>query len=81
MGSNNDPGWSINEDSQHTKEAVIFNRATQQLTKLTTKGYPIIVFESYNGKIMSISSGLKRENLRQSFNQKSDLFIETVKEL
>ena len=78
LGSNNDPDWKINDDSQHTKEAVILNRTTQQLTKVTTKGYPLIVFEGYNGKIMSISSGLKRENLRQTYNDKADLFIEIV---
>lgn len=78
LGCNNDPDWKINDDSQHTKEAVIFNRSTQQFTTVPTNGYPLVVFEGYNGKIMSISSGLKRENLRQSFNNKADLFIEQL---
>ena len=79
FGSNNDPKWDITPESQHAKEVVIFNRTTQQTFKIATKGYPHVVFESYNGKIMSISSGIKRENLRRNDDGKVDLFIETVK--
>ncbi len=78
FGTNNDPKWIINEDSPHAKEVVIFNRTTQQLNKINTKGYPHVVFESYNGKIMSISTGMIRDDLRRNHEGKVDLFIETV---
>ena len=78
FGSNNDPKWSINEDSQHLKEVVILNRTTQQLVKIATKGYPHVVFESFNGKIMSISTGMIRDDLRRNHESKVDLFVETI---
>lgn len=77
-GSNNDSNWSVNENSQHTKEAIIFNRLTQQTTTITTIGYPHVIFENYNGDVISISSGLKKEDLNQNINNKTDLFIEII---
>lgn len=78
LGSNNDPNWSITLESLHAKEAVIYNKSTQALNTTETLGYPHILFQDYNGDIMSISSGLKKEDIGQNINDKADVFIETL---
>ncbi|UII75841.1 lipocalin family protein [Flagellimonas sp. HMM57] len=78
LGTNNDPGWQIDADSPHKKEAVILNRATNQVDELSTIGYPHFIFEDYNGDIISISSGFKKESLEQNINGKADIFIEKI---
>ncbi len=78
LGSNNDPDWSITPESLHAKEAVIFNRSTQAVNTIEILGYPHILFQDYNGDIMSISSGLKKEDIGQNINDKADIFIETL---
>ena len=78
LGSNNDPEWQINDDSIHSKEALLLNRGTQSLQIIETIGYPHIVFESPNGKLWSLSSGLKKQDIGQNINDKSDLFIEPL---
>jgi hypothetical protein len=78
-GSDNDPDWSINDNVQHKKEALILNRTTQQVQTFTTKGYPHIIFENYKGEVISISSGMKKEDLYNKINDKVDLFIEVIK--
>ncbi len=80
FGSNNDPDWQITPESIHAKEAVIYYRSTQTSQQYSTIGYPHIVFENYNGDIMSISSGLKKDHLGHNINNKADLFIEMVNE-
>jgi hypothetical protein len=80
FGSNNDPDWQITPESIHAKEAVIYYRNTQTSQQYSTIGYPHIVFENYNGDIMSISSGLKKDHLGHNINNKADLFIEMVNE-
>jgi len=78
FGSNNDPDWQITPESIHTKEAVIYYRNTQTSQQYSTIGYPHLIFENYNGEIMSLSSGLKKEHLGQNINNKADLFFERV---
>lgn len=78
FGSNNNPEWQISNDSDHKKEVVIFNRITTQVLKVRTKGYPQVVFEGYNGKILSISTGIKREGLGRNIDDRVDVFIEPV---
>jgi hypothetical protein len=78
FGSNNSEDWQITNDSPHKKEAVKYNRLSQEVTYSTTKGYPHMVFENYAGQIISISSGFKKENLKDNINNTSDIFIETV---
>lgn len=78
FGSNNDPNWQITPESIHAKKAVIYNRLTKQTSTITTIGYPHIIFENFLGKIISISSGLKKDNIQQNINDRSDLFVEII---
>ncbi|PQJ81698.1 lipocalin family protein [Polaribacter glomeratus] len=78
-GSNNNPNWSVNDDGQQKKEAIIYNRNTQQIQNFMTKGYPHIIFENYKGEIVSISSGMRRENLKNNINNKADIFLEIIR--
>lgn len=78
FGSNNDPDWQITSESIHSKEAVIYNRTTGQVTKVSTLGYPHVIFENSDGEIVSISSGLKKDGLHQNINDKADLFLEII---
>ena len=77
-GSNNDDNWDINDDSIHEKKAVVYNRETQLFDYYTTKGYPHFIFKNYQGKLISISSGMKKEGLFRKINNKEDLFIEVI---
>ena len=77
-GTNNDDNWDITDDSKHEKTAVIFNRDTQLFDYYITKGYPHFIFENYQGKLISISSGMKKEGLFSKINNKEDLFIEVI---
>ena len=79
FGTNNDPSWSYDADSKHQKIATIYNRDSQSINNITTKGYPLIIFENYKNEIISISSGMKKENLYYNINDKRDLFIEIIK--
>lgn len=78
LGTNNDPKWSVNEASAHLKEAVIYNRNSQQVQKVATIGYPLYVFENFRGDVISISSGLKKAHLKEGFSYTTDLFIEKL---
>jgi hypothetical protein len=78
-GSNNNPSWPVNDDGLQKKEAIIYNRTTQQIQTFTTKGYPHVIFENYKGQVVSISSGMKRESLKNNSTDASDLFIEIIK--
>jgi hypothetical protein len=78
LGSNNDPDWQITPQSIHAKEAVIYKRNQQQSQVITTLGYPHAIFQNYNGSYFSISSSLKKDNLKQNINDRSDLFIEPI---
>ena len=78
MGTNNDPDWQITSDSPHKKEAVIYNRSSGQASEIKTIGYPQLIFENYNGELISISSGFKKESLNQNINGKADIFIEKI---
>lgn len=79
FGSNNNPDWSVSDDGQQKKEAIIFNRKTQQIETIATKGYPHVIFENYKGKIISISSGMKRDRIKNTISDTKDLFIEIIK--
>lgn len=78
LGTNNDPDWQINEDSPHKKEVVIYNRTSGKVDAVSTIGYPHFIFEDYNGDLISISSGFKKESLEQNINGKADIFIEKI---
>lgn len=78
FGSNNDPDWQITPVSLHAKEAIVFNRNTQEFDKVNTKGYPHVIFENHRGDIISISSGLKKDDIIESYNNKADIFIEII---
>lgn len=78
-GSSNNPDWSIDNSSDHKKEATIFNRQTQNTQTLTTTGYPMLIFENYLGNLISISSGMKKEKIESNINDKADLFIEIIR--
>ncbi|MCL8007609.1 lipocalin family protein [Gelidibacter japonicus] len=78
FGSNNDPDWQITEESIHAKEAVIYNRQTQKSSTVSTIGYPHVIFENAFGDIISISSGLKKDDIGQNINDKGDLFLEVI---
>ncbi|MBO3097814.1 lipocalin-like domain-containing protein [Gelidibacter pelagius] len=77
-GTNNDPSWGINDMSAHTKEAVVYNRRTQQIQTLSTIGYPLLIFQNHKGEVISISSGLKKSHLHESFRYTKDLFVEKL---
>ncbi|KGL63821.1 lipocalin family protein [Polaribacter sp. Hel1_85] len=77
-GSNNDENWNITDDSKHEKKAVVYNRETQLFDYYITKGYSHVIFEDFQGKIISISSGMKKEGLFRKINNKEDLFIEVI---
>lgn len=78
-GSNNDPKWQIKADSPHKKEAIIYDRNFMTNTTVQTIGYPHIIFENYKGEIISISTGLKRNELDRDINNKADIFVEKIK--
>lgn len=78
FGTNNDPDWLIEPGSLHKKEVVVYDRNTSSMLKVETIGYPHIVFENYNGEIISISSGFKKDNLYENVHNKSDFFVEKV---
>ena len=78
FGTNNDPTWSITQESLHKKEAVIYDRNSGLSQKVESLGYPHILFESNNGAIISISTGFKKETVYQNINGKADIFIETL---
>ncbi|MBO3116372.1 lipocalin family protein [Winogradskyella sp. DF17] len=78
FGTNNDPDWQVTTESNHIKEAIVYNRTTQQVSTSITIGYPHVIFENYNGDIISISSGLKKEDLEQNINNTADIFLEVV---
>lgn len=78
LGTNNDPDWQIEAASPHKKEAVIYNRFSGQVVEIITIGYPHFIFEDYNGDLISISSGFKKESLKQNINGKADIFIEKI---
>ncbi|WP_159951048.1 fibronectin type III domain-containing protein [Polaribacter septentrionalilitoris] len=79
FGTNNNPNWSIDDESKHKKEAVFFNVTSNLVNTFETKGYPLIIFENHEKEIISISSGMKRESFMRNINNKSDLFIEIIK--
>ncbi len=79
LGSNNDPSWTVQENSPHEKKAQLFNSSTSTLETIDTKGYPHLLFENSQGQIISISSGVKRERM-DSFSPRPDLFMEVIKE-
>lgn len=78
FGTNNDPNWQITDESLHEKEAIIYTRLTQALEAIETIGYPHVIFENFNGDIISISSGLKKDDIGQNINDKADIFMEIV---
>ena len=78
FGSNNDPNWEIRSNSIHAKEAVIYNRQSRNTSTVSTIGYPQVIFENALGEIISISSGLKKDNIGQNINNKADLFLEVI---
>ncbi|MEX0360296.1 MAG: hypothetical protein AB3N10_04830, partial [Allomuricauda sp.] len=77
FGSNNNPEWSIDENSPHEKRAIIHNLENNSNTEIQTLGYPLFVFENHLGEILSISAGTKRESLFRS-SPKKNLFIEKL---
>ncbi|APZ47012.1 hypothetical protein BW723_12285 [Polaribacter reichenbachii] len=78
-GTNNDPSWSFESDSEHKKIATIYNRDSQSYYTIATKGYPQIIFENYKNEIVSISSGMKKADFYHNINDKRDLFVEIIK--
>jgi hypothetical protein len=73
-GTNNKPNSSF-FDSYEKKAQILFSDGTLKVVE--TKGYPLFMFKDYLGKVMSISSGLKRDDLKRS-SPKNDIFIEVV---
>ncbi len=78
FGTNNDPDWQITPESLHSKEALIYNRNTSSIENFNTIGYPHVIFENYLGEIISISSGLKKDDLSQNINDRGDIFLEKI---
>ncbi len=78
FGTNNDPDWQITPESLHAKEALIYNRNTSSIENFNTIGYPHVIFENYLGEIISISSGLKKDDLSQNINDRGDIFLEKI---
>ena len=78
-GSNNDLSSPGNSNDQQKKEVIFFDRTTQQIKSYTTKGYSHFIFENYQNKVISISSGMKKDGLFHKINNKEDLFIEVIK--
>lgn len=77
-GTNNYPSWQITDSSLHKKEAISFNRNTNELKTYTTTGYSLLMFEDDTGRLFSLSSGLKKNRLGDNHNDKGDLFIEEI---
>lgn len=78
FGTNNDPEWPIQKDSAHAKEAVIYNRTTQQVQVIPTTGYPLAVFQNHKGDVLCVSSGLKKSKLEESLFSTIDFFMEKL---
>jgi hypothetical protein len=77
LGTDNDPEWTIDEDSMHSRKAFSFGIGTAVVTEQETIGYPHLVFENNAGQRVSISSWFKREGLRGSA-PRPDLFVEVL---
>ncbi|UOY06550.1 lipocalin family protein [Muricauda sp. SCSIO 64092] len=78
FGSNNDRDWQVNSESPHQKEAVVYGRNLGQANNILTIGYPHFIFEDYNGNIISVSTGFKKQTLNQNYNDKADIFVERL---
>lgn len=78
FGTNNDPEWSIDNESVHKKEAIIFDRNSSSATTVETLGYPHVLFENFRGEVISISSGFKKETLYRDVVNAADIFVEKV---
>lgn len=77
FGSKNDPQGSSSGLYPHEKNVYIYETSPGTDRAIATKGYPHFVFEGDNGKLMSISSGMLRDNLERQ-SQKNDIFIEEI---
>lgn len=77
LGTDNDPEWTIDEQSMHMRTAVFFDINSSSASETTTTGYPLFVFENHLGQQVSISSWFKREGLT-GFAPRPDLFVEIV---
>lgn len=77
LGTDNDPQWTIDENSLHERRATKFNRNTNTPEDIQTIGYPLIVFETSNNQTVCISSWFKREGIF-GFAPKPDIFVEIL---
>ena len=77
LGTDNDPDWTIDEQSMHRRTAVFFDINSSSASETETTGYPLFVFENHLGQQVSISSWFKREGLT-GFAPRPDLFVEIV---
>lgn len=77
MGTNNDPEWSIQPESLHSKQVRILDLDNSNITVFNTEGYPHYLFENHLGQIISLSTYFKRDKPYYPYGQ-SDFFIEVV---
>ncbi len=77
LGTDNDPEWIIDENSQHQRRATKFNRSTNSPEYSETIGYPLFVFENNLNQTVCISSWFKREGIF-GFAPKPDIFVEIL---
>ncbi len=77
LGTDNDPDWPIDENSQHQRKAVFYDILSNSVVEQQLKGYPHFIYENPLGQRVSISSWFKRENLKRS-SARPDLFVEIL---
>ncbi len=76
-GSSNDAEWDVTQGSLHEKRAYALHVDSNNLISIESKGYPHKVFRNGSNQIISISSGLKRQNLT-GMVPKPDIFVEVI---
>lgn len=77
FGTNNHISWQIEDFSSHEKKAQVYNISNQSISTYSTKGYPHLIFENYLGELISISTGFKRKNLKDT-SRLPDFFVEKI---
>ncbi|MFD0976831.1 hypothetical protein [Salinimicrobium gaetbulicola] len=76
LGSFNHPS-GFTDGSTYEKKAQTFDLNTRTVVTYPAKGYPHFVFKDHLGRIMSISSGLVKKDLK-STSPRPDLFMEKL---
>src|SRR5690606_9399134 len=56
IGTNNNPEWTIERESLHSKQVQILDLNSSNISVFNTEGYPHYLFENHLGQIISLST-------------------------